>query len=68
MKKTSGGGAFNYGPITIGGSYMSHSQERNVDYSSDSQRIQIKGMQLIGFKCHMLPKSPDSKPDIEEWV
>ena len=68
IEKAAGGGFVSWGPFHAGGKYESHSQERDVDFSSDSQGIKVKGMQLIGFKCHMLPKSPDPKPNVEEWV
>jgi hypothetical protein len=30
----------------------------------------VDGMQLIGFKCHLLPKSPDPNPEIPatSWI
>ncbi|WP_268224188.1 hypothetical protein [Sinomicrobium oceani] len=68
MTKASGGGFVSWGPFHAGGKYESNSQERDMSSSSDSQGIKIQGMQLIGFKCHMLPKSPDAKPDVKEWV
>ncbi|UGU16054.1 hypothetical protein LS482_20550 [Sinomicrobium kalidii] len=68
MESNSGGGFVSWGPFHAGGKYETNSQERNMDFESDSQGIKIKGMQLIGFKCHILPKSPDAKPNVEEWV
>ncbi|AOW19545.1 hypothetical protein [Urechidicola croceus] len=68
MSKAKGGGFVSWGPFHAGGSYQSHKQDRNQEFSSDSQGIRVKGMQLIGFKCHMMPKCPDPKPDIQEWV
>lgn len=68
MKNTSGGGFISWGPFHAGGNYESQNSERNVDMSSDSQGIYVKGMQLIGFKCHTLRKCPDPKPDVPEWV
>ncbi len=68
MDKVSGGGSVSWGPFHAGGQYESHSQERNMETHSESQGIKIPGMQLIGFKCHTLGKSPDPKNNIEEWV
>jgi hypothetical protein len=28
----------------------------------------VDGMQLIGFKCHIMPKSPDPDAAITAWV
>lgn len=68
IEKASGGGFVSWGPFHAGGRYESSSQERNADIHRESQGIRIQGMQLIGFKCHILPKSPDPKPDVKDWV
>jgi hypothetical protein len=68
MSKAGGGGYVGWGPFHLGGSYSSTSGSRDFQRNSDSQGIKIDGMQLIGFKCHMLPKSPDPNPDVKEWV
>ncbi|MCA6079118.1 hypothetical protein [Fulvivirga sedimenti] len=68
MKKASGGGFVSWGPFHAGGKYESASREYDSSVEFDSQGIRIKGMQLIGFKCHKMDKSPDPKPDIQEWV
>lgn len=68
MKKASGGGFVSWGPFHAGGKYQTHKQEHSMEAESESQGIRIKGMQLIGFKCHMLPKSPEPKGDVKEWV
>ena len=68
ITKASGGGYISWGPFHAGGKYESHQQERNMDFESNSQGIRVDGMQLIGFKCHVLPKSPEPKGDIQEWV
>lgn len=31
-------------------------------------KITIPGMQVIGYRCHMLDKSPDPLPSIKEWA
>jgi len=66
----SGGGALSWGPFAIGGKYKHESFDRDTESNSESQGIRIPGMQLIGFKCHMMPKSPNPHPDIEEdaWI
>ena len=68
MDKASGGGYVSWGPFNAGGHYESNNQQRNMKSHSESQGIRVDGMQLIGFKCHVLRKSPDPKPDIPEWV
>jgi hypothetical protein len=53
-----GGGAVMWGPFCVGGKYASDGMHRNVHSSIDSQSITVPGMQLIGFKCHVMPKTP----------
>lgn len=66
--KTSGGGSVGWGPFHVGGSYSSGKSERSRNNHSDSQGIYIDGLQCIGFKCHLLPKSPNPDPAIKSWV
>lgn len=68
IKKASGKGGVAWGPFHGGGTYETHNVEQNNSVSFESQGMKIEGMQLIGFKCHILPKSPDQHPDVEEWV
>lgn len=67
------GGAFmSFGPIHLGGSHgrSSASGERSSEYhfDSDSQTMSVPGAQIIGFKCHVLPKSPDPLSTIKDWI
>lgn len=34
----------------------------------NKSKITIPGMQVIGYRCHMLDKSPDPLPSIKEWA
>ena len=29
--------------------------------------IQVPGMQIVGYRCHVMGKSPDPNPDIKNW-
>jgi hypothetical protein len=68
----SGGGGFSFGPFSCGGSASHYSTSGNTqrDYGSswDGHGLDIPGMQIAGFKCHVLPKSPNPSPDIKSWV
>ncbi|NHN25488.1 hypothetical protein FIA58_007345 [Flavobacterium jejuense] len=66
--KIGGGGMVGYGPFFIGGSYESGSSEKSRQHHSDSQGIYVDGLQCVGFKCHLLPKSPNPDPAIKSWV
>ncbi|WP_163663020.1 hypothetical protein [Adonisia turfae] len=62
---SAGGG---WGPFSVGGSYKQDNFERNVNSHREEQGIRIPGMQLIGFKCHQMPKSPNPNPSIKKWI
>jgi hypothetical protein len=57
-----------YGPFFMGGKAKKGSKETSSQVHSDSQGIAVDGLQCIGFKCHMLPKSPNPDPAITSWV
>jgi len=69
----SGGGGFSFGPFSCGGSashYSTHGNtERDYGYSWNGHGLSVPGMQIAGFKCHVLNmKSPNPSPDIKSWV
>jgi hypothetical protein len=68
----SGGGYVNFGSLYAGGSYSRASSrgstQRNFSYSWDGQRMHVPGMQLVGYKCHIMPKSPNPLPSITKWI
>ena len=68
----SGGGYANLGPIHLGGSYSrvsaTGSTQSSRGYKWDDQGMHVPGMQVIGFKCHVLPKRPDPLPSIQQWI
>lgn len=63
-----GGGMVSYGPFFVGGKAKKGSKETSSQLHTDSQGIAVDGLQCIGFKCHMLPKSPNPDPAITSWV
>jgi hypothetical protein len=73
QSSSSGGGGFvSFGPFFLGGSASNFSAggrtDRNWGYSWNNQTMSVSGMQIIGFKCHVFPKSPDPNPTIKTWV
>ncbi len=68
----SGGGYVNFGPVHLGGSYSRTSAhgatQSSRGFSWDNQGMHVPGMQVIGFKCHVLPKRPDPLPNIQKWI
>lgn len=57
----SGSVGYNYHDSTSSGS-NDHQMHRS------GSKITIKGMQIIGYRCHLLGKSPNPLPSITEWV
>ena len=68
----SGGGGFSLGPFSFGASAShssaSGSSSSDWGYKFENNTLHIPGMQLIGFKCHIMPKSPDPDPTITAWI
>ncbi len=68
----SGGGVVCFGPFHMGGSHgrSSGSGQRSSEahYDSETQTMFVPGAQVIGFKCHVLPKSPDPMAGITQWI
>jgi hypothetical protein len=68
----SGGGYVSFGPFHLGGSHgrSSGSGERSSGYHYDAatQTMTVPGTQIIGFKCNVLPKSPDPLSSITQWI
>lgn len=64
------GGGFRFGPISLGGRYKHGKTEYDFSSKVEGQGITVPGMQVIGFRCHMLPKSPNPVEGIkdENWV
>ena len=69
---SSGGGFVSFGPIFLGGSHShssaSGSTQRDYGYKYDNQGMTVPGMQCIGFKCHVMPQSPNPLSTITDWV
>ena len=68
-----GGGVVSLGPLCLGGSASHYSNsgysQRNVNYQWDDQGLSIPGMQIAGFRCHVVAsKSPAPDPSITSWV
>jgi hypothetical protein len=67
-----GGASFGFGPFSFGASasHFSKNRDKQSDsgFSHTDEGMKVPGMQIIGFKCHVLPKSPDPAPGIKEWV
>lgn len=61
----SAGGSVGWGPFAIGGSYSHGSERRDVSFHNEGGRFEIPGMTLIGYVNNLIPKSPNTNPDIK---
>lgn len=74
QESSSGGGFFALGPFFAGGggAHRSGSGDSRRDYGFkyENNTMYVDGMQLIGFKCHLLPKCPDPSSEITDnaWI
>ena len=64
-KSLNAGGSVGIGPFTVGGSYSNGSVKKDVKSTWEKGKIEIPGIQLIGFINSIFPKSPDLNPDIK---
>ena len=59
---TRGSGSVGWGPFSLRGGYESVSSGGTHDYSSTNAGLSCPGMQVLGFVCSVLPKSPNADP------
>lgn len=67
-EQTKAGGWVTWGGLMLGGGYTNGSGSHKYENHQKGQGLKVDGMQIIGFRCHMLPKSPDPNPTITAWV
>lgn len=67
-----GGGYVAFGPFFLGGSgsnlSSTGSTTRDWGYKFERNGIQCPGMQIAGFKCHVLPEAPKPLASITNWI
>lgn len=68
FKHNSAKGSVGWGPFSVSANYSHGEENKSFESHSDSQGIKVDGMQIIGFNCHVLPKSPDPLPSITNWI
>jgi uncharacterized spore protein YtfJ len=67
-----GGGVLGIGLFHAGGSYKRSTTKGNTEQTNkhhfDGQELNVPGMQVVGFKCHVMPKSPNPLSSITAWI
>jgi hypothetical protein len=56
-----------YGPFTLSGTYKRGVDEKKLDTKTGDAGLQVGGMQIIGFRCAVMPKVPNPNPAITDW-
>jgi len=56
-----------YGPFSLNASYNRSVGERKFNSKMGSQGLEVPGLQLIGFKCAILPMSPNPNAAVQKW-
>ncbi|WP_223607130.1 hypothetical protein [Chryseobacterium sp. OSA05B] len=64
----SAGGAVGIGPFVIGGNYSYDNQNVKSSYEWEGKKLTSTGIYIIGYKCHIVPKSPNPNPEIKKWA
>jgi hypothetical protein len=65
--KAEGRGGWGFGVLNLGGSYERNSQEMRHKTDIAHGKLTVSGLQLIGFLCEMMGKSPNPKEGLT-WV
>jgi hypothetical protein len=63
--KAKGGGG--WGWLNLGGSYSRDEQKKTVESTLREDGLTVDGLQIIGFRCHLLDKAPNPLEDVE-WT
>jgi hypothetical protein len=67
-KKIKGGASVSFGPINLGGgTYERGESTRSFERELTREGLTVPGMQLIGFKCKLLPKLPNPSAKVTKW-
>lgn len=62
------GASIGIGPFVFGGNYGYDHTESHSDYSFKGKGLFSPSAYIIGYKCHIVPKSPDPNPAITKWT
>ena len=58
----SASGSVGWGPFSVRGNYSKTTDHQTHDFVRSAAGLECAGMQIIGFICELLPKSPDPDP------
>lgn len=64
MKEVKGSASGGWGPFSAKANYYRKTEKNTHDFISDDNGITIPGMQIIGFECTLIEKSPNPDEDL----
>ncbi len=67
-KSAGGQGGFSLGPFSMGAKASYNKTEKTVEVKQVEDKIAVLGMQILGFRNHILPLSPNPDPGITAWI
>jgi len=56
--------SFGYGPFSFGGSYNQQNGQTNIEASRSGNTLSNPAVQILGYSCEVLPRSPNPDPTL----
>lgn len=63
-----GGGGVSFGPFHLGGKGERTHESNRSSHEAATSGWTSSGLQILGFRCHLLDASPNPLPTIEAWA
>jgi hypothetical protein len=67
-RESGGSGGFSLGPFSMGASASHNKTEKTLQIERTNDSVKVHGMQIIGFRNHVLPPCPNPDPTIKKWI
>jgi hypothetical protein len=67
-RASSGSGGFSLGPFSMGAKGSYNTTEKTTTVKEEGDKICVPGMQIIGFRNHVLSRCPNPDPSVTKWI
>jgi hypothetical protein len=64
MEQIRGSASGGWGPFSFKANYFKRTTNTTHDFTEDAAGLVVPGLQIIGFGCTVLPKSPNPDPNL----
>ncbi|MEZ4301378.1 MAG: hypothetical protein R3B70_40970 [Polyangiaceae bacterium] len=61
------GGSVGWGSFSLGGKYQRDNKTFDSRIEETATGFKVAGLSILGFRCHMIKKSPDPLPEIKDF-